>query len=42
VKAFDDNILNARLIELFIDATSFVKEMVNPASVVCKISLKPS
>jgi hypothetical protein len=41
-KAFDHNILNARFIELFIDATSLVKEMVNPASVVGKILLKAS
>jgi len=41
-KAFDHNILNARLIELFIDATSLVKEVVNPASVVGKILIKAS
>jgi hypothetical protein len=41
-KTFDHNILNAGLIELLINATSFVKEMVNPASVVSKILLKAS
>jgi hypothetical protein len=39
-KSFDHNILNARLVELFVDASRLVKEMVNPASVVSKIPLK--
>jgi hypothetical protein len=41
-KAFDHHILDARLVELFINAASLVKEMVNPASVIGKILLEAS